>query len=172
MAAALVLLVLPLLALAPVLAGSLLVHDHGDGVHAHRRELADSKRDPASGHHHHHHHHDHDHDQPHARAGDPEAGPESGAGDAPVPGPMPVESEEEAPRRGLVLLFPRLTLVQVPVGVTAPAPVAVPQPWFEPPLDLVASRVAPSVRRSRLTWRAPPGRAVEALLLGSHAILV
>lgn len=148
---ALAITVLPFLAVAPVLTGALIVHDHGGGAHVHRFGSLEGVSTA-----HHAAHHDHDSDHLHHDGHK-------------QPSPAP-PGRDDAP--GIILVIPRIIIASVPSSLHAVS-LAVPLPQ---PISLpVAATFLPELRSrvvSRDLWRAPPTRGISALLLSSHAVLI
>ena len=173
---ALAIVMLPMLVIGPAMTGVTLLHDHGDGLHAHAVGMPQasflSVESVLVDHHHHHgrsggHHHHHGRsDGRHrplalatldARSDElslDEDGPESNGRDG-----------------GLLLVVPRLVVAHFSSRArSASVPLRLPA-WVPPSAEPAVSRTAP-FRALKLKERVSLERGFAALLASSHAILI
>lgn len=147
---------LPMLLAAPVLSGVVLLHDHGNGLHAHGLNRLDPDETRRFAHlpgPHHEHPHRHDHGTPRG----------------PSPEVPPQDPEEYGP--GVLIVVPGAGLAPVPSALHE-ARVAAHTLADPLPEAVQGGRVGRRPARSLQEGPAPPRRGVLAVLVASHALLI
>jgi len=151
----LALLTLPLLIVAPLLSGTVLIHRHGSEFHLHRahaRVAAEALVRHAAGHHHEH---------PHV---------DDCAHGAPLPCEPAHPHDGDDPCDGIVIVVPETTIAP------APTPASTPHPHTASTAEFVMVPRASCSSRLLVTRgeaHGPPARAgAEAVLLANHALLL